>query len=134
MESMKTAVNAYQTVQVDAAVMGAGPHELISKLLARSIEAVSDAKGFMQKGDVLAKGREINVASAIIVDGLQASLNMEAGGEVAANLDGLYDYMVRQLITAHAENNPEMLGEVTSLLQEIKSGWDGIKSVNAANG
>ena len=30
MESMKTAVNAYQTVQVDAAVLGASPHELIT--------------------------------------------------------------------------------------------------------
>ena len=35
MESIKSAVNAYQTVQVDAAVLGASPHELIAKLLAK---------------------------------------------------------------------------------------------------
>ena len=44
MESMKTATNAYQSVQVDAAVLGASPHELIAKLLARAIEAVIDAR------------------------------------------------------------------------------------------
>lgn len=131
MENMKTAVNAYQAVQVDAAVMGSGPHEIISKLLARAIEAVMDAKGFMQKGDILAKGNEINIATSIIADGLQGSLNMEAGGEIAVNLDGLYDYMLRRLMTAHAENNVATLDEVTTILQEIKSGWDGIKSVSA---
>lgn len=127
MESMKTATNAYQSVQVDAAVLGASPHELIAKLLARAIEAVRDAKGYMLAGDIGSKGQEIKIATSIIGDGLRSCLNLEAGGEIAANLDGLYDYMLRCLVKAHAENDPAILDEVASLLGEIKSGWDAIR-------
>lgn len=127
MESMKSAVNAYETVQVDAAVIGACPHELITKLLARAIEAVTDAKKYMLAGNIIAKGQEIKIVTSIIADGLCSSLNMEAGGEIAVNLDSLYRYILRCLLKAHAENDTAILDEVNSLLREIKSGWDGIK-------
>ncbi len=127
MEGMKTAVSAYQTVQIDAAVLGASPHELIGKLLARAMEAIAEAKEQIQTKDISGKSQNIKIATSIISDGLRSSLNMEAGGEIAANLDGLYDYMLRQLMKAHAENNTAILDEIVTLLQEIKSGWDGIK-------
>ena len=127
MEGMKSAVNAYETVQVDAAVLGASPHELIGKLLSRATEAIFEAKEQMIEGDIPGKSQNIKIAVSIISDGLRSCLNMEAGGEIAENLDGLYEYMLRQLMTAHAENNSAMLDEVTSLLGEIKTGWDGIK-------
>jgi flagellar protein FliS len=127
MESMKSAVNAYESVQVDAAVLGASPYELIGKLLARAMEAIIEAKEQMQAGDIQGKSQNIKIATSIISDGLRSSLNIEAGGEIAANLDGLYDYMLRQLVKAHAENNTDFLDEVVTLLREIKAGWDGIK-------
>ena len=127
MESMKAAVNAYQTVQVDAVFLGASPHELIGKLLSRAIEAIAEAKGQIQNRDIPGKSQNIEIAIAIITDGLRGSLNMEAGGEIAQNLDGLYDYMLRQLLKAHAQNDEAILDEVVALLREIKSGWDGIK-------
>ncbi len=127
MEGMKTAVSAYQTVQIDAAVLGASPHELIGKLLARAMEAIAEAKEQIQTKDISGKSQNIKIATSIISDGLRSSLNMEAGGEIAANLDGLYDYMLRQLMKAHAENNTAILDEIVTLLQEIKSGWDGIQ-------
>lgn len=127
MESMKVAANAYQKVQIDAAVLGASPHELITKLLSRAIESIVEAKKCMVKNDIVAKTQHIKIATSIIADGLRSSLNMDAGGDIAANLDALYDYMLRRLIKAHAENSPAILDEVASLLREIKLGWDGIK-------
>jgi flagellar protein FliS len=127
MEGMKTAANAYQSVQIDSAVLGASPHELIAKLLFRAIESIVSAKNYMLNGNIGAKGQEIKFATSIIADGLRACLNLEAGGEIAANLDNLYDYMLRQLVKAHAENDPAILDEVIALLKEIKAGWDGIK-------
>jgi flagellar protein FliS len=127
MESMKTAANAYQKVQVDAAVLGASPHDLIAKLLSGAIDSIQEAKKHMLDKDIAAKSQCIKVATSIISDGLRSCLNMEAGGEVAANLDALYDYMLRRLVKAHAENDATILDEVVSLLREIKMGWDAIK-------
>ncbi len=127
MEYMKKAADAYKTVQVDAAILGASPHELIEKLLARAIESTEEAKGYMLAKDINAKGQMIKLAVAIISDGLRGSLNMKEGGEIAENLDVLYEYMSRQLMKAHAENDTAALDEVIALLKDIKSGWDGIK-------
>ncbi len=131
MDNMKSAVKAYKTAQVDAAILGATPHELVGKLLSRAIESVEEAKGFMLKGEISAKGQAIKIAISIIADGLRSSLNMEAGGEIAANLDVLYEYILQQLMKAHAENDMAILAEVVSLLSEIKEGWDGIKPASA---
>lgn len=128
MEGMKTAVNAYQSVQVDAAVLGASPHELIAKLLAKAIDSTIEAKRYMIDKDVANKSTHIKIAVSIISDGLRSSLDMNAGGELAEKLDALYDYMVRQLMKAHIDNDVTKLDEVASLLAGIKSGWDGIKN------
>jgi len=127
MESMKTAVNAYQTVQVDAAVLGASPHELIAKLLNKAIDSTVEAKRYMADGDIANKTAHIKIAVAIISDGLRSSLDMEAGGELAERLDALYEYMSQRLLKAHIDNDVTILDEIVKLLREIKSGWDGIK-------
>jgi len=127
MESMKTAVNAYQTVQIDAAVLGASPHELIAKLLSKAIDSINEAKGYMLSKDVPNKTAHIKIAISIISDGLRSSLNMDAGGEIAENLDALYEYMLQRLMMGHAKNDSAALDEVNTLLREIKLGWDSIK-------
>ncbi len=127
MESTKTAVNAYQTVQIDAAVLGASPHELIAKLLSKAIDSIHEAKGYMLNNDIPNKSRNIKIAISIISDGLRGSLNMDAGGEIAEKLDALYEYMLQRLMVGHAKNDPAALDEVNILLREIKSGWDAIK-------
>ena len=133
MESMKAVVNAYQTVQVDASVLGATPHELIAKLLSKAIESTLTAKQFMKAGNIDAKGEHIKIAIAIITDGLLSCLNMEEGGDLAKRLKDLYEHMAACLLKAHAENNVALLDEVVLLLSEIKSGWDGIKDQVASS-
>ena len=58
-----------------------------------------------------------------IIDELRNSLNVKAGGAVAANLDALYEYMCMRLMQANASNKPEWLDEVSRLLNEIRSAW-----------
>jgi flagellar protein FliS len=57
---------------------------------------------------------------------LRSSLDMNAGGEIARNLEDLYDYMERRLTAANVESSVEMLDEVASLLKQIKEAWDAI--------
>ena len=58
-----------------------------------------------------------------IIGELNAALDFSAGGQVAANLSALYDYMVRRLLQASLENKVELLDEVARLLQDIRGAW-----------
>lgn len=119
------AINEYSQVGVSSGVEQASPHRLIQMLMDGAIEKVAMAKGFMERQETALKGSHISWAISII-EGLRASLDKGAGGEIADNLDDLYDYMVRRLVRSNAENNIDMLDEVLSLLRSVKGAWDEI--------
>src|SRR5690349_13080723 len=107
---------AYQSVATHGGVASADPHRLIVMLMDGALERLAKAKGCMtNKGSVADKNQLISSAIAII-DELRVSLDLKAGGAIAANLDDLYDYMCRQLVRANLENRVEILDEVSHLL------------------
>ena len=115
----------YSQVGAQTDVGMAGPHRLIQMLLEGALEKIALAKNFMIEGNIAEKGIHISWAISII-SGLRGSLDAEKGGEIAENLDSLYEYMERHLFQANLENKTEYLDEVCKLLREIKSGWDAI--------
>lgn len=123
MKHASDAINQYNQVAVSSDLAYASPHRLIQMLMEGALEKISVAKGHMQRAEVKEKGSTISWAISII-DGLKASLDLEAGGEIANNLNDLYDYMERRLVEANITNSEDMLDEVSSLLLEIKSAWD----------
>ena len=125
MTRLHGAVTQYSKVGVASGVEQANPHRLIQMLMDGAIEKVAKAKGYMERKDIAKKGSHISWAISII-DGLRASLDKANGGDIADNLDDLYDYMIRRLMRANLENNADLLDEVISLLRSIKSAWDGI--------
>lgn len=122
---IRRAINQYQAVSVKSGIEEASPYHLIQMLLNGALEKIAHAKGHMERRNIAAKGENISWAISII-GGLQASLNLEQGGELAGNLDALYDYMVRRLAEANVKNDVLILDEVSGLMREVKSGWDGI--------
>lgn len=116
------AMNQYKQVGIQASVENADPHTLIQMLFDGVIERLNTAKMHMKQGNVALKGENISRAISI-VDGLRTSLDMKAGGEMAENLEALYDYMQRQLLAANLQNKTENLDEVLSLIGEIRAGW-----------
>ena len=125
MAKLHSAVQQYNRVGVTSSVEAASPHRLIQMLMAGALEKIAIAKVHMERNEIAQKGSHIIWAISII-DGLRASLNLEAGGEIAQNLDDLYDYMTRRLARANVENNIDLLDEVASLLRTIKGAWDDI--------
>lgn len=103
----------------------ASPHRLVQMLMEGALDKIATAKGHMERKQYDGKSRYISWAISII-NGLRSSLDLEQGGEIAANLDSLYDYMVRRLLNANVENDTAALDEVSSLLVEVKSAWDAL--------
>ncbi len=128
MSKLHSAVQEYNRVGIASSIEEANPHRLIQMLMNGALEKIAIAKGNMERGNISQKGGNISWAISII-DGLRASLDMETGGEIAQNLDDLYDYMMRRLARANIENNPDLLDEVTSLMRSIKDAWDEIPKV-----
>jgi flagellar protein FliS len=122
----RQAANAYSKVNVETGVMGASPHKLISMLFLGARTSLANAKRFMSQGNIPEKGRAISHVISIIHDGLKASLNREAGGDLAYQLSDLYDYMCTTLMQANLRNDLSKLDEVDSLLHTIGSAWDEI--------
>ena len=118
-----SAIKQYQQVSVNSAVMGASPHRLVQMLMEGALERIAVAKVGMASNEIAIKGQNIGVAINI-VGGLKGALNNEAGGEIAGNLNNLYDYMVSRLLVANSQNDESILDEVSGLMVEIKMGWD----------
>jgi len=122
------AISAYQKVGIDAAVEVADPHRLILLLFAGAEAAISKARLAMQQEQIAAKGEAISKAIDIIANGLKVSLDLDKGGEIAARLDALYDYLVLRLLRANLDNDLRALEEVSELLEEIHGAWRQIPS------
>jgi flagellar protein FliS len=67
-------------------------------------------------------GNNILKAQAILAE-LNQSLDMSAGGEFAANLRGLYDYLDRRLLESNLRKEPEGIREVIRHLGIIRAAW-----------
>ena len=120
-----SAMKQYQQVSVHSGIMDASPHRLVQMLMEGALEKIALAKGNMTNNEIANKGENISKAIAII-GGLQSSLNKDAGGEIAENLNSLYDYMSHRLVIANLRNDESILDEIAGLMVEIKIGWDGI--------
>jgi flagellar protein FliS len=122
----------YRSVRSHGLVADASPARLVQISFEGILSHLATVQGCMQRiknnlplADVIAKGAAIGKAVRLIGH-LNDSLDMERGGQVAANLRNLYLYMLERLTVANATNNAQVIGEVADLLRKIKSGWDQI--------
>jgi flagellar protein FliS len=121
--TMKRGVNAYANVGLETGIASASPHKLIVMLYDGALVALLSAKTNIAAGNIAAKGSAISKAISIIDNGLRASLDKNAGGEIATNLDALYDYMSRRLLHANLKNDVTIIDEVHGLLADLRGAW-----------
>lgn len=118
--------SAYQQVGVQTDVHSAGPHRLVAMLLDGCLEAIAQARGAMRAGQVELKGRAIGRAARIVEEGLRATLDMRAGGSLAADLHDLYGYLTMRLTQANVRNDEALLDECHRLLAPLRDAWNDI--------
>ena len=119
-------IAAYNKVHLENGVDVANPHRLILMLFDGAILSLSSAAQAMRSGNTAEKGKLISSTLDIISGGLQASLNLQIGGELSERLNGLYDYMCQRLLYANLHNNTAAIEEVSALLVELRSAWEEI--------
>ena len=95
--------------------------------------ALAEAMLHMQRNETAAKGGAISKAIMIIDHGLKASLDVEAGGEMAEKLSALYEYMTNRLLIANLRNELKALEEVGRLLAELHGAWEAIGKPNVTS-
>ncbi len=98
---------------------------LIVMLYDGACKFLNQAISAMEAGDVAEKGRLVGRAIEIINE-LDAALEMDTGGEIAANLRSLYGFMRRHVLQAHVKDDPQMLRDVISLLRDLNEAWRAI--------
>ena len=115
--------SAYRKIGVETKVDQANPHQLVGMLFDGLQSAVASARGALQRGDISAKGHQIGIAVRILDEGLRGALNLEQGGELAGNLNDLYQYCVMRLTHANLRNDDAALAEVQKLIEPVAAGW-----------
>lgn len=126
------AAAAYQRIDVETSMHTIDQHQLVSLLLDGVLGAIATARGALARGDVPTKCNSIGKAVRILEEGLMTALDRDAGGEVALNLEAVYDYSLRLLIQANARNDDAMLQQVARLIAPIAHGWKEMKKTNMA--
>jgi flagellar protein FliS len=114
---------AYARVGIETNIASANPHQLVLMLFDGALLAVNTAAAAIEDQDTAGKIRQVTKAIEIISMGLKASLDQNAGGELAERLGALYDYMCFRLTLANAQNNAAPLAEVSGLLRDLRDAW-----------
>lgn len=117
-------MNEFEAYQ-NTAVMTQSRGHLIVMLYDGAIKFLKLAIREMEAKNFEAKGKYLTRAQDIIFE-LNAVLDMESGGEIAANLRKLYMYMNSRLNDANIKMDPEIVNEVVSLLSELNRSWKAI--------
>jgi flagellar protein FliS len=122
----------YRSVRSHGLVADASPSRLVQIMFEQILTNLAVAQGCMGRiennlplHEVITKGKAIN-KSIRLINHLNNTLDMERGERIAENLRSLYVYMLARLTQANVGNDSQLVAEVTSLVQKVKTGWDQI--------
>lgn len=119
---MNAVTSTYRKLDVATDVAEASPKALIELLFEGARAKLQRARGCIVHKDIVGRSEALSKASEII-DGLRNSLDLERGGDLAANLDELYTYMIQRLFRANVDNDEAAVIEVMSLLATVGEAW-----------
>lgn len=118
---------AYRAVGVETGVDGASPHQLVAMLYSGLLDSVALARGALRDGHMERKAHELSRAHRIVEEGLKGGLS-PAGGALAEQLAGLYDYIGVRLVHANLRNDDAALAECVSLIEPLRDAWSTIRT------
>ncbi len=125
--------NMYKAYQQND-ILTLPPAAIIERLYQAMERSLMTAKDAMEKGQTAIKGEKLGHALTIIGE-LQASLDMEKGGEIAENLYVLYSFATNRLLMANVKNDVHLIDEVINTMKPLGQAWSEIRrEQNGHNG
>lgn len=109
----------YRTQSIETA----SPAQLVSLLYHAAVAAVARGEGAMRANRVEDANRDLLKAQDIVTE-LRVTLDFDKGGDIARNLDALYDFCFTRLLDANVRKDPELLPAVQSTLAQLAESWD----------
>lgn len=110
--------NAYREQEI----MTASPANLVAKLYEAAITALRQAIKAIETGEIEQRCNA-NRRAVDIIEHLLFTLDLDRGGEIAANLKRLYEFMMRQLVNVDVHNDAAPARAVIGLLEPLHRSW-----------
>lgn len=114
-------LETYRQTQVQSRT----PLELVVMLYDGALRFLSAARDAIDRRDVRARRDALDRTLAILSE-LQSTLNIQEGGQIAAELDRLYAYANLRLLEAAMHNDGNAVDEVRRILEILRDGWNTI--------
>lgn len=114
--------NRNQLAYQEAAVGNANAIELVIMLydiLARDLHGAIEA---MEAGNIELRSAKLK-HGFLALQQLEGSLNMDGGGELAANMSRYYSILRAQMMKAQIEQDAGVLRELVQLLFSVREAW-----------
>lgn len=120
---------AYDDMATKSLVLGASSHELITLLFDELDSSLKAAEFFLDYQDLANMRKSVTKASKILA-GLQGSLDLNKGGELAINLAELYSFCIKELLKANIKADKETVTTVKGLIAPISQAWSDMPEVH----
>lgn len=109
-----------------ARVMTASPEKLVLMMYDELASAVEAAEKSLAAGDMSSAHARLLKAQSIVEE-LTLALDVSAGGEIAKNLESLYDFVGNALVKANINKDGLLLVEVGKVVSGLRQAWhDGV--------
>ncbi len=115
-------MNGYRNQYQQNQILTASPEQILVMLYDGAIRFCKQAAAAEKEHNTSLKLEKISKAFAIITE-FSNSLNHDIGGEIAADLDGLYQFMLRELTQSRESGKDAHLETVTNMLVDLRQTW-----------
>jgi flagellar protein FliS len=106
-------------------VLTASPLRLVVLTMNGAITRIERARRGAESGNVTVYRTELNRARALIAE-LLAALDRPSGGEIATQLESLYEFMLTKLLAPGKAPDTNQLAMAQNLMKTIKDGFDNV--------
>ncbi|WP_409424906.1 MULTISPECIES: flagellar export chaperone FliS [unclassified Pseudoalteromonas] len=117
--------SAYKSTSVDAKAASADIHKLVLMLFDGFLDELEKVTGHIKQKRYDKKAESIEKLMRIL-GGLEASLDLEKGGEVAQNMQNLYQHCGQALLQASMKNDLSYIDSTRVVMTNLQEGWQGL--------